>query len=150
MSIFPTPILLATDGSEEARLATQAAVELSKATGSEVHVSYVLPTPTQLRGHHVYTDEVMQSILERAESEARSFLEEQAQQISSEGGKLAETHLLRGKADREIVSLSEELGVGTIVMGSRGLGALRSALMGSVSASVVRHAHCPVFVVRGG
>ena len=33
-------------------------------------------------------------------------------------------------------------------MGSRGLGGVRRALMGSVSDSVVRHAHCPVFVVR--
>ena len=120
MSIFPTPILLATDGSEEARLATQAAAELSKATGSVVHVSYVLPTPTQLRGHHVYSDEVMESILERAENDAHTFLEKQAQQISSDGGKLGETHLRKGKADREILSLSEELGAGTIVMGSRG------------------------------
>jgi nucleotide-binding universal stress UspA family protein len=46
------------------------------------------------------------------------------------------------------VRLSEELGAGTIVIGSRGLGGLRRALMGSVSESVVRHAHCPVFVVR--
>jgi nucleotide-binding universal stress UspA family protein len=35
------------------------------------------------------------------------------------------------------------------VLGSRGLGAVSRALMGSVSDSVVRHAHCPVFVVRG-
>jgi nucleotide-binding universal stress UspA family protein len=49
---------------------------------------------------------------------------------------------------KEIVRLSEELGVGTIVIGSRGLGAVKRALMGSVSESVVRHAHCPVFVVR--
>jgi nucleotide-binding universal stress UspA family protein len=33
-------------------------------------------------------------------------------------------------------------------VGSRGLGPLRRALMGSVSDSVVRHAHCPVLVVR--
>jgi nucleotide-binding universal stress UspA family protein len=46
------------------------------------------------------------------------------------------------------VKLSEELGAGSIVIGSRGLGALSRALMGSVSESVVRHAHCPVFVVR--
>jgi nucleotide-binding universal stress UspA family protein len=32
-------------------------------------------------------------------------------------------------------------------MGSRGLGGVRRALMGSVSDSVVRHAHCPVLVV---
>jgi nucleotide-binding universal stress UspA family protein len=34
------------------------------------------------------------------------------------------------------------------VMGSRGQGRLRRALMGSVSDAVVRHAHCPVTIVR--
>ena len=149
MSIFPTKILLATDGSEEARQATQAAAELSKETGSEVHIAYVLPSPSELRGHHLYSQEVMRSVLGQAEGEARSFLEEQAKQVGASGGKVAETHLRAGEPDKEIVRLSEELGVGTIVMGSRGLGSLRRALMGGVSESVVRHAHCPVFVVRG-
>jgi nucleotide-binding universal stress UspA family protein len=148
MSIFPTKILLATDGSEEARLAAQAAAQLSKDTGSEVHVAYVLPSPRELRGHHVYSQEVMRSVLEQAEGEANSFLEEQAEQIRASGGKVAETHLRAGEPDKEIVRLSEELGAGTIVIGSRGLGAVKRALMGGVSESVVRHAHCPVFVVR--
>src|SRR5215216_5357508 len=149
MSVFPTKILLATDGSEEARQATQAAAELSKETGSEVHVTYVLPSPNELRGHHLYSKEVMNSVLERAEEESRSFLEEEAERLRSSGGKVAETHLRAGEQDKEIEKLSEDLGVGTIVLRSRGLGALRRALMGSVSESVVRHAHCPVFVVRG-
>jgi nucleotide-binding universal stress UspA family protein len=148
MSIFPTKILLATDGSKEARLAAQAAAELSRDTGSEVHIAYVLPSPRELRGYHLYSREVMGSVLEQAEGEARSLLEEQAKQIGASGGKLAETHLERGEPDKEIVRLSEELGVGTIVIGSRGLGGLRRALMGSVSESVVRHAHCPVLIVR--
>ena len=148
MSIFPTKILLATDGSEEARQAAQAAAELSKDTGSEVHIAYVLPSPRELRAHHVYSQEVMRSVTEQAEGEARSFLEEQAKQVGESGGKVAETHLETGEPDKEIVRLSEELGVGTIVIGSRGLGALKRALMGSVSESVVSHAHCPVFVVR--
>ena len=148
MSIFPTKILLATDGSKEARLAAQAAAELSKDTGSEVHITYVLPSPRELRGHHLYSREVMESVLEQAEGEARSLLEEQAKQVGESGGKVAETHLQTGEPDKEIVRLSEELGAGTIVIGSRGLGGLRRALMGSVSESVVRHAHCPVFVVR--
>jgi nucleotide-binding universal stress UspA family protein len=148
MSTFPTKILLATDGSKEARLAAEAAAELSKDTGSEVHVAYVLPSPRELRGHHIYSEEVMRSVLEQAEGEANSFLEEQAEQIRASGGKVAETHLRAGEPDKEIVRLSEELGAGTIVIGSRGLGAVKRALMGGVSESVVRHAHCPVFVVR--
>src|SRR5919112_870599 len=149
MSIFPTKILLATDGSKEARLAAEAAAELSKDTGSEGHIVYVLPSPRELRGHHLYSREVMSSVLEQAEGDARSFLEEQAKQLGASGGKVAETHLRTGEPDKEIVKLSEELGVGTIVIGSRGLDAVRRALMGGVSDSVVRHAHCPVFVVRG-
>jgi nucleotide-binding universal stress UspA family protein len=148
MSIFPTKILLATDGSEEARQAAQAAAELSKDTGSEVHIVYVLPSPRELRGHHIYSREVMSSVLEQAEGEARSFLEEQAKQVGESEGKVAETHLETGEPDKEIVRLSEEIGAGTIVIGSRGLGGLKRSLMGSVSESVVRHAHCPVLVVR--
>ena len=148
MSIFPTKILLATDGSKEARQAAQAAAELSKDTGSEVHIVYVLPSPSELRGHHLYSTEVMRSVLEQAEGEARSLLEEPAKQRGGSGGRVAETHLETGEPDKEIVRLSEDIGAGTIVIGSRGLGGLRRALMGSVSESVVRHAHCPVFVVR--
>lgn len=75
VSIFPTRILLATDGSEEASLAAQAAAELSAGTGSEVHLAYVVPSPAELRGHHLYSEEVMRSVLERAEGEGRSLLE---------------------------------------------------------------------------
>src|SRR5918998_5599848 len=97
---------------------------------------------------HSYPADRRESLLEGAERDARTFLEEQAERIRSEGGTVAETHLRVGQADKEVVRISDELDVGMIVLGSRGLGAVRRALMGSVSDSVVRHAHCPVFVVR--
>jgi nucleotide-binding universal stress UspA family protein len=53
-----------------------------------------------------------------------------------------------GDAAQEIVNLAEELKVGLIAVGSRGRSRIKRALMGSVSDSVVRHAHCPVLVVR--
>jgi hypothetical protein len=58
-----TQILLATDGSDEAKMATQAATELSRETGSEVHVVYLLPSPAQLIGHHLYPDEMRESLI---------------------------------------------------------------------------------------
>src|SRR3712207_241978 len=148
MSFFPTSILLATDGSEEAARATEAATELAKETGSEVHLVYVLPTPAQLIGHHLYSDEIRESLIGGAERDAETFLKEQAEKITSNGGKVTETHLRSGDPDKEILRTAEALGVGLIVIGSRGLGAISRALMGSVSDSVVKHAHCPVFVVR--
>jgi nucleotide-binding universal stress UspA family protein len=148
MSVFPTKILLATDGSDEAAMAAEAAAELSKQSGSEIHVAYVLPAPAQLIGHHLYSAEMRESLLGAAEREAETFLKDRAEQIGADGGKVAETHLRSGEPDKEILRLAEELGAGLIVIGSRGLGAVSRTLMGSVSESVVRQAHCPVFVVR--
>jgi nucleotide-binding universal stress UspA family protein len=143
MSMFPTRILLATDGSEDSELAAWTAVDLFKNTGSELHVVYVgefLPT---IFAH----TETQPAGLER---EARKLLEEQLNRVEAHGGTVTEAHLRLGEADTEIVALAEEIGVDLIVVGSRGRSPLKRTLMGSVSDSVVRHAHCPVLVVRGG
>ena len=78
------------------------------------------------------------------------MLDEQVKKIEEVGGKVAQTHVrpVEEHRDQAIVDLAEELGVGLIAMGSRGLGAIRRALMGSVPDSAVRHAHCPVLVMR--
>jgi nucleotide-binding universal stress UspA family protein len=141
MSIFPTNILLATDGSREAELAGATAADLANATNSQLHVIHVgelLPT-------FLAQTEVEPAHLER---EARELLDEQVRRIEEAGGTVEEAHLRLGRADEEIVDLAQSLDVGLIVMGSRGRGRIRRALMGSVSDSVVRHAHSPVTIVR--
>jgi nucleotide-binding universal stress UspA family protein len=91
---------------------------------------------------------VLERELEEAMQQAQQFLDQQVDRVKEEGVSVAEAHLLRGRPDREVVHLSEEIEAGLIIMGSRGLGGVRRALMGSVSDSVVRHAHCPVLIVR--
>ena len=49
-----------------------------------------------------------------------------------------------GRASEQIIDLSEEIGAGIVVVGSRGQSVLRRAVLGSVSEDVVRYAHCPV------
>jgi nucleotide-binding universal stress UspA family protein len=85
---------------------------------------------------------------QRAEEDAKTKLEEQVQKIKQAGGEVEGSHLGVGRPDAEIIAQAEEIGSGLIVMGSRGSGGIRRALMGGVSDSVVRHAHCPVMVVR--
>jgi len=148
MSFFPRKILLAIDGSKEATLAIEAASELSKNTASEVHLTYVLPTPERLAYPHHFSRELREETFEQAKKDAEEWLAKQAEQIRSGGGSVTEEHVRTGRPDHEIVSLGDDLGVGLIVIGSRGLTGKRRALMGSVSDSVVRHAHCPVMVVR--
>jgi nucleotide-binding universal stress UspA family protein len=147
---LPGHILLAVDGSEQARAAAEAAAEISSSTGSGLHVAFVMPTAEHLYGHHYYSRELQESIREQAEGEVRKFLEDQVVWLEDHGGKVEDTHTAVGRPDAEIVKLAEDLGVGLTVVGSRGLGGVRRALVGSVSDSVVRHAHGPVLVVRSG
>ena len=144
MSIFPTRILVATDGSREAQLAVTTAADIAKSTDSELHVVHVgeLPLVYHPERHAFRTE------YEEHEKEAQQLLEAQVERIKGAGATVAQTHLRMGKADEEIVSLAQNLGAGMIVMGSRGHGRIRRALMGSVSDSVVRHAHCPVTILR--
>jgi nucleotide-binding universal stress UspA family protein len=146
MSIFPTTILLATDGSEEAQLAATTAADLAEKTNSELHVVTVGPDYPlyEVPEHPVGLEDV----LRKNRREAKEMLKQQAKRIEESGGTVSETHLREGRADEEIVILAEEIGAGLIVMGSRGHGRLRRALLGSVSDAVVRHAHCPVTIVR--
>jgi nucleotide-binding universal stress UspA family protein len=150
MSTFPTKILLATDASEDAVKAAQMASDIANVSGSELHVIHI----GNLKDFHVAPGYEQRfaprtgtygEIREMAEQ----TLEKAVKQVEEAGGTVAEAHVRMGDPDDEILRFCEEQGdVGLIVMGSRGLGPIKRRLMGSVSESVVRHAHCPVLVTR--
>jgi nucleotide-binding universal stress UspA family protein len=142
MSVFPTRILLATSGSEDAARATEAAVDLSAKSGSELHVVHVwhdVPGP--------YAHKFVKAELRR---QGQEILDEQVQKIEASGTTVAKAHLRGGRTSDEIIELSDELGVGLLVVGSRGMGTMRRILVGSHSEEIVHHAHVPVLVVKRG
>jgi nucleotide-binding universal stress UspA family protein len=155
MTDFPTKILLATDGSEDALFAARTAVNLANKTSSELHVVYVEEMPRRFSSaseasslEEMIDPEFEGKMRQHAEAAARQLLEEQVQKIKEADSQIAQAHPKIGRPDAEIVHLAEELDAGIVVVGSRGHGGLRRALLGSVSDSVVRHAHCPVLIVR--
>lgn len=146
---LPGRILLALDGSKGAEAASGIAAELSAATGSELLLIRVIETSPYPPYPETNYREAWESDLGRAKRHVRTYLDGRAGQMRRDGLKVADAHLSLGEADREIARLAEEAVADLIVVGSRGLGGIRRALMGSVSDSVVRHAPCSVLVVRG-
>ena len=145
---FLGKLLVAIDGSEEATAATQAAMEMAVAAGSEVHVAYAMQEERYRPHLGPEMWEGWEEGFERAKRSAHSWVEGEAKRMKGEAAIKVEPHLLIGRPDAAIVWLAEEIGADLVVVGSRGLGAMRRTLIGSVSDSVVRHAHCPVTIVR--
>jgi len=140
MNHLPTKILLATDGSEDAAQAREAAVDLAGKSSSELHVVHVwhaVPSP--------YAHAFIKRELRR---QGQEILDEQVRKIEEAGVKVTEAHLKEGRISNEVISLGEELGVGLLVVGSRGHGRIGRILMGSHSEDIVHHAHLPVLVLR--
>jgi nucleotide-binding universal stress UspA family protein len=147
MSIFPTRILLAIDGSEEAELAALRAVDLADATDSELHVVHVGVVPRFLESYPG-TLGYERRLYNQIEEESRQLLRELSWRVKVVGGTVAGTHLRMGAVNLEIVALAKELQADLIVMGCRGHRGIRRAIVGSISDAVIRHAPCPVLVVR--
>ena len=147
MGLFPTRILLATDGSEEAELAAMRAVDMAEKADSELHVVHVGVVPNFLRsdpGTRGYDGKLCEQI----EEESREQLRKLSWRVKVAGGTVTGTHLRMGEVDLEIVGLAKELGADLIVMGCRGHRGIRRAIEGSISDAVIHYAPCPVLVVR--
>lgn len=113
-------------------------------TGSALHIIHVGGVaPVYHPERHGYLTRY-----DELREEVCSLLGKQVERMEVAGGTVAQSHLAMERPDEEVVVLGERVGAGLIVVGSRGLGRIRRALMVSVSDSVVRRAHCPVLVVR--
>jgi nucleotide-binding universal stress UspA family protein len=129
---FPTKILLATEGSEDAKLAASAAVGISNATGSELHLVHVLEQFPRY-AYPGITSQLYSLARDEQERQGREHLAGEVERMRDGGGNVAEVHVRRGPLADEILDLAENVGAGLIVMGSRGLGVVKHLVMGSVS-----------------
>jgi nucleotide-binding universal stress UspA family protein len=139
---MPEKVLLATDGSKDAALATRAAVDVCGGQGAELHVVHVW--------HSVPTARLRTFMRGALKQLGNEHLEEGVKGVEGAGGTCAGAHLVEGRAADEILDLAGQIGAGLVVIGSRGLGPVGRIALGSVSEAVIHHSRCPVLVLRGG
>jgi nucleotide-binding universal stress UspA family protein len=135
-------ILIATDGSDPASAAVAAGLELAADESAEVvfvHVISILDlSPTTNGGNEpqrvprAEDDPVLSAALDRARTARLA----------------ARTELLLGYAPKQILRVAREIDADLIVVGSRGLGRMKSAVLGSTSHEVLANSDRPVLVVR--
>ncbi|HJX37491.1 MAG TPA: universal stress protein [Anaerolineae bacterium] len=135
-------ILNATDGSQVSEKATRQAAYLAKTTGAELVILHVVET-----GFAWYTGAFYQQMIDELRGCGEKVLE-RAAAIAEEAGMKARTQSVDGHSGTAIVRVAEREGADLIVLGALGRSMVEEALVGSVSHYVVRHAHCPVLVVK--
>lgn len=139
-------ILVTTDGSERSLCVLPHAARFAKATGSRLTLTRVLDPRTDASGDIAPTlEEALVRVRERWTAELAEVLEAQ--------GIAGETHIAERKWGEDIPTTihraADETAATLIAMDSRGRGALRHALLGSVSMGVISKADLPV-MTHGG
>jgi len=151
-----THILIATDGSDEALHAANFLYELvNPATVRQITVLAVIhpleSTPffsgVAMGGGALLSEETWNSLNQSLEQNANDAAARTRDALARLTANIAVV-VRTGSPAEEITDAAKALGADLIVMGSRGLGGVRSALLGSVSDRVLHLAHCPVLVVR--
>ena len=134
-------VLLATDGLPASAPANEQAIDLAVQMGAKLIVVSVVASLRPTSEAPADTD-----------GDSRDSMAARAQAIvqrAKAAGANATFLVWEGEAGDAIVAAADSEGADLIVIGSHGRSGVSRFFIGSVSDYVVRHAHCPVMVVRG-
>jgi len=146
--IAPGSIVVGTDGSTHAERAVVWAARQAQAEGRPLDIVHAFGRVGVGDLAWLGTPGLDQTVLARALREAGETLVGEAREIAvlEVPGLEVRTHVLETDARDALVEASGTAHL--VVLGSRGRGPLRTVVLGSVSHSVARLAHCPVAVCR--
>ena len=141
-------LVVGTDGSGTADRAVEAAAEIARSWGSELHIVTAVrgrgrPLRRRRRPARRWSTRARGTRCSKRRPEAVG--EEALRKYGD--GLAAEAHAAQGNADDVILATAVEVGADLIVVGSKGMRGARRYL-GSVPNSVAHGAHCAVLVVK--
>ena len=140
-------IVLPIDFSEQSQASLPWARRMAAVTGAELHCIYSVEAP------HIYSALDMapavplptaEELAETAETQLQNFI---AQHLSGEDIKTVSV-ILTGNPSEQIIAYANEVNAAMIIMSTHGYSGLSHVLLGSTTEDVLRHASCPVLVVR--
>ncbi len=142
-------ITYASDFSPASRAAFSQALRLAKATGGELSILHVLPTPASLfmAGGYV-TQETWDLIESDVRAQATQAMDALVKDAVDAGVRATSRFVDRGIPADEIVRAAEEAKTDILVLGTHGRTGVMKVLLGSVAARVVASSSCPVLTVR--
>jgi len=143
-------IIVPVDFSEMASHALNFAIELNDRVKGEIVLVHVIEMPV---GHLNFTGEVNSSGLESFYT--GEFLKATHNKLDLwsklviEAGQKVTVHMKYGNAFTNLSKVIAEEKAHWIVMGSKGASGLREVFIGSNAERMIRHAECPVFIIKG-
>jgi nucleotide-binding universal stress UspA family protein len=143
-------ILVGLDGSSHGLEATNAAVELAKTFNAELHLLTVTrPFKVSPKLRRYLEAENLLGEPKYVMDDMTNSIVTDAKDIASDAGiKNVKTVVREGKPARTLLDYAKDNGIDLVVVGSRGVGELDSALLGSVSQKVSLLSDCTVMIVR--
>jgi nucleotide-binding universal stress UspA family protein len=144
--------MYASDFSPASLVALPHAIAIAKATGAELMVMHVLPSPLPLVGETTYLDQgTVDRLFAGAQAEAHERLDALLAQTRAAGvqatGFIVD-HVGTVAAADEIVQAAKDKNVDILVLGTHGRTGIAKFFLGSVAARVIASAPCPVLTVR--
>jgi nucleotide-binding universal stress UspA family protein len=143
-------ILAPIDGSAHSMKAAEMAIELSRTYDTDLtllHVTRKLELPDALKDY-IKSEHLTRQDLLAIDEATKRVIADIRMNAEARGIKRIKTIFREGKPARTIVAYAKSARIDAIVMGSRGLSELESALLGSVSHKVASLADCTVMIVK--
>jgi universal stress protein A len=141
-------ILLPTDFSECGNYALSYAASLARSFGASILCVHVIEPMVPTVGYSGMTEPLpIADIADQLEDSAERELLKLAECEECAGLQVEEL-IVHGEAASEIVRVAKERSVDLIVVSSHGRTGLGRILFGSTAEAIVRHAPCPVLVVK--
>jgi len=152
-----TKILVPVDGSEYSQNAAEYAIRIAKLSDGQVIALHVVHLPAYAFAYSgsegvspMAIPTPLPPTLTEEEKKAAQEIVDDVKKLGDAAGVKISTKIVERhpSVPDAIIQFAKEEGIDLIVMGTKGKTAIRRFLLGSVTESVVHHAHCPVLVVR--